>query len=424
MKQRLNDLKAQEELDKVNEDAKKLLDTQTANLENNIKAIDTNLLKGKGLTAKDRENEIALKAKYEDEKATLTDNYNTTILNNTDKFKASINENENENYTDSLKNTTDYYSNLIKEVDKNSEVLSNKTSIIFNDVKSNFANKQDVNLLSTLFNFNPNELEKQLAEITNKITEAQNNINNGTSKKDILDKELNDILTTAERRKEIEVELTNIEEEQSDARLSIAEAEAEKRKAINENIIAISESSMQATSSLFQSVIDNNDASYAEAENRYKQQLEDGLITKDQYDKKLLVAQQKQNEKNKKWQSGIAMIDGIGGAVKAFAGAMSLGPIAGPIVGGIQSAAIMASTVASIRKIYAETVSDSSSGGSGGSVSSASVASITAPLTYSTNVTTQSQEEQLNTPIKVYVLESDITNTQNKVKVVQNESTF
>ena len=294
-------------------------------------------------------------------------------------------------------------------------------STIFNDTKSNFANKQDVNFLSTLFNFNPNELEKQLAEITNKITEAQNNIKDGTSNKDILDKELNDILTTAERRKEIEVELTKIEEEQSDARLSIAEAEAEKRKAINENIIAIAEGSMQATSSLFQSVIDNNDASYAEAENRYQQQLEDGLITKDQYDKKLLVAQQKQNEKNKKWQAGIAMIDGIGGAVKAISGAMSLGVIAGPIVGGIQASAIMASTVASIKKIYAEKVSDSSSGGS---VSSASVAAISAPLNYSTNVTTQSQEENLNQAIKVYVTESDITDVQNKVRVSVSEATF
>lgn len=292
----------------------------------------------------------------------------------------------------------------------------------YNKAKTEVSNQQDISFWNTLFNINPTELDEQLSEITQRINIAKQNIIGGEDRVNILNKELEDLNTTAERKKEIEEEITNITKEQSDLRLEIAEAEAEKRKAINENMMAIVEGSLQSTSSVFQSVIDNNDASYAEAEKRYQQQLESGKITKDQYDKEILAAQQKQNEKNKKWQAGIAMVDGISGAVKALSGAMSLGPIAGPIVGGVQAAAIIASTVASIRKIYAQKVSDT--GGSGGSVSSSSVADISAPLIYSANVTTQSQEEKLNQPIKVYVTESDITNVQNKVRVSESEATF
>lgn len=375
-------------------------------------------VKGSSATVEQKK---ALILKYNNEYKKITDNYNTTIKNINYKFNDDINKLEQESYDGQLTITKEYYSNLTKEVDRQNEILLNKMSITYNSIKSNFANKQDVDFISTLFNFNPTALEKQLAEITNKILEAQNTINKGTSNKEVLNEELNNIITTAERRKEIEKEITAIELEESDARTAIAEAEAEKRKAINENIMAIGEQSLQGTSSLFQSVIDNNDASYAEAEKRYKDQLESGVITKDQYDKKLLAAQQKQNEKNKKWQAGIAMIDGLVGATKALSGAMSLGPIAGPIVGGLEAAAIIASTVANIKKIYAQKVSDSSSGGS---VSSSSVAAISAPLNYSANVTTQSQEERLNKATKVYVVESDITNAQAKAKVVQNETTF
>ena len=47
---------------------------------------------------------------------------------------------------------------------------------------------------------------------------------------------------------------------------------------------------------------------------------------------------------------------------------------------------------------------------------------ISSPINYTTEVKGAQAEEEV--PQRVYVVESDITNTQSKVKTVQDESTY
>lgn len=268
------------------------------------------------------------------------------------------------------------------------------------------------------------DLQNQIDRSNRIIQDAQSNIAFRIDENTMLLQQLKNLDLTAEKRAEIEAKITENERVNVEDRVRIAEEEFIKRRAINENLMAISEEGFNAASSSFQAIIDNNDAAFEETRANLEAQYEQGEITKEKYDKQLLKAQQDQNEKNKKWQAGIAMIDGLVGAGKALSGAMELGPIAGPIIGGIQAAAIIASTAATIKKIYAQRVSDSGASSSNASVSATAASAINAPLNYSANVLTQSQEAQLNKPTKVYVVESDITEAQNKNRVIVSESTF
>lgn len=142
---------------------------------------------------------------------------------------------------------------------------------------------------------------------------------------------------------------------------------------------------------------------------------------------------EKNAEKNAKKVKALriasATIDMLNGAVTAFASAMSLGPIAGPIVGAANAAAVIAMGIANINKIK----SASTSGGGGASPSApATPAVVDAPnvqtsLTTTRNVTTASEEERLNNMAKeqrVYIVSSDIEAALDDNKTRVEESSF
>ena len=184
----------------------------------------------------------------------------------------------------------------------------------------------------------------------------------------------------------------------------------------NETIKGLNANLAQSTKSL-------NDNLKSEETKRRKEQFEN--------DKKLRIAQ--------------ATIDGLQGAVAAFAGAMRLGPIAGPIVGSILAAAVATTTALNIEKIR-KTQFDSGkpevvaantgavSAGGAGAVNTGSSAINTSSAGGMTQfnqslvggrvagVDTTGQTGPLHQ--RVYVVESDITTTQNRVRVLENNSTF
>lgn len=138
-----------------------------------------------------------------------------------------------------------------------------------------------------------------------------------------------------------------------------------------------------------------------------------------------------------------AIISGLQGAAQAFAGAFSLGPIAGPIVGAALAALVLATTGAQVKAIRAvkfdETglstnqppeaanISLPNTGGTsvastsltGGGFTSFTEGATGAPTTTGPTFTPFTGGSQ-----KVYVLESDITATQRRVQVLENNSTF
>lgn len=117
-------------------------------------------------------------------------------------------------------------------------------------------------------------------------------------------------------------------------------------------------------------------------------------------------------------QSIISMLTGV---TQAVSQAMQLGPIAGPILGAINSATVIATGIANINKIKSANKNTSPSSAKA-SVSGAVTQNIVAPVEYG-QVTGQSADIALKDQ-KVYVTETDITNTQNKVSVAESEARF
>ena len=95
-------------------------------------------------------------------------------------------------------------------------------------------------------------------------------------------------------------------------------------------------------------------------------------------------------------------------------------PYVGPALGIAASAAAVISGMANVRAIMSESMSSSSQ--------SASVTAPSAmdapPIEYTRNLIGDKELDEINQPIRCYVLEQDITKSQNKVKVTEMNATF
>ncbi len=174
-------------------------------------------------------------------------------------------------------------------------------------------------------------------------------------------------------------------------------------------------------------------------------QYKNGTILKEEYDARLakldkqakekeLAEKKKAFESEKKTKIASATIAGIQGAISAFTGAMSLGPIAGPIVGGVLAAAVAAMTAINISKIKSTKFDgggDAGGGGMRGAIGGGTTeaASPTPPslslFGTAGSSTGQGQQDQglrQQTMVKAVVVESDITNTQNRLATYQQRS--
>jgi hypothetical protein len=121
-----------------------------------------------------------------------------------------------------------------------------------------------------------------------------------------------------------------------------------------------------------------------------------------------------------------AIIDGILGGIAAFTGMVQTipGP-AGMIAGALAASTVAISTAASIKKMNAVKVGKGGGGGGANmpSISMAGLAASQAPVQATTQVTGASTEAAMQ-DTRVYVVESDITNTQRKVSTAESEATF
>ena len=157
-----------------------------------------------------------------------------------------------------------------------------------------------------------------------------------------------------------------------------------------------------------------------------KERVKNGKITEEQGKKEF--------EESKKLQVATAIINGLAGVAMAVSTAMSLGPIAGPIMAAVNSAMVIATTATQIAKIKS-----TSFDGGGSSVSGDIAAAVATPTPaavaytpqYSTNVTGQSETVNLANAVnegqrdqRVYVVESDINEAGKRVEIREAESTF
>ena len=130
-------------------------------------------------------------------------------------------------------------------------------------------------------------------------------------------------------------------------------------------------------------------------------------------------------EKQKKMQIAAATMNMLGGLISTWTSVMNpanawmtiFGQIA---MGAIQSASILGMGIANIQKIK----QTSFDGGSTPSISSGAIANtIIAPNAYSQSVQGASTEQSIK-DTRVYVLESDISNTQGRVSVQETENRY
>jgi hypothetical protein len=144
------------------------------------------------------------------------------------------------------------------------------------------------------------------------------------------------------------------------------------------------------------------------------------------------------SEEQKKLQIAQAVINTIGGAAGAFLQAMSTYPApAGPIIGAAMAALATATGIAQISKMKSTTKDNANvSGTNVGTNTSAGVSmpdlSMTnvsplldaqADLNRMTTLTVDADQKQTQ-PQRVYVVESDITEAQKRVSVVEDNATF
>ena len=121
-----------------------------------------------------------------------------------------------------------------------------------------------------------------------------------------------------------------------------------------------------------------------------------------------------------------ATIQAILGAQQAFTSLSSI-PIVGPALGAVAAAGAIAAGIANVKKILAVKV-PGQSGGGGGSVPSIATAAPLSP-TAPTITPTKLDQESINNignaiPVRAYVVESDITQSQNRMNRIQNAAKF
>lgn len=158
-----------------------------------------------------------------------------------------------------------------------------------------------------------------------------------------------------------------------------------------------------------------------------KERVKNGKITEEQGKKEF--------EQTKKLQIAAAIVNGLAGVAMAVSTAMSLGPIAGPIMAAVNSALVITTTAMQIAKIKSTTFDSGGGGSVGGDVASAAATPTPAAVEYtprySTNVTGESETVNLANAVserqkdtRVYVVESDINEAGKRVEIRESESTF
>ena len=136
-------------------------------------------------------------------------------------------------------------------------------------------------------------------------------------------------------------------------------------------------------------------------------------------------ASQREVRKAKNLRIAGATIEMLSGVVTAIAQAQQLGPIAGPIMAAINSAAVIAAGTANINKIKSQQVSTSGSGSSTPAVVNAPA--VVPSVNEVRNITSDREEERLNQMAgdqRVYILSSDLEADRDQRRVQIAETTF
>lgn len=283
-----------------------------------------------------------------------------------------------------------------------------------------------------------NLTETQIADFNLKIAEARKS--DLENQKTTIEKQMIEAkkIGDPEAFKNLKYQLEQITLSISDATVNIVEANREKIQ----SMLSDASKYLDIASNLANSFVDiyqyKMDAidSVSDAEinaiNSSNKSEEEKTKLVEQEEQKRYELKKKLFEKQKAWQIANAWIAFASGTVGIWSQSLSqLGPIAGPIVAGVETAALLATTIAQTNAISKQKM-DSPSNGSSGSSGSPGSASSAAIIALSPNKTslTSSQENlnMMNSSNKTnnisVVKVSDINNVQNKVQVRDNNTNY
>lgn len=187
---------------------------------------------------------------------------------------------------------------------------------------------------------------------------------------------------------EIELAQTENEQEQAEKRIQIAQQEAERKKAVQQNYLTFMNGIASAMTSVLDAIAEQEDVSF---------------------------------EDQKKLKIASATISTLEGTIAGFMSGVNSG-LPAPynlILAATTAATVLTTGLLNIRKIAQTTKSNANASGASASAASKTVAS--PPEIVNLN----SVSDNIELPdTRVYVVESDITNAQNRVQVVENNSTI
>lgn len=127
-----------------------------------------------------------------------------------------------------------------------------------------------------------------------------------------------------------------------------------------------------------------------------------------------------------------ATIDTIASAVSGFRAGYNqwkdAGPMAwmAPVQAAINATAALVAGYAQVQKIASVDTSGAAQASGGGATALAipNIEGLSSPIDYTRQVTTETEREQMNQDNRVYILESDIQQSNNRVRVREEETTF
>ena len=133
---------------------------------------------------------------------------------------------------------------------------------------------------------------------------------------------------------------------------------------------------------------------------------------------------EQQAKKVKNLRIATATMDMLTGIVGAISSAAPLGPV-GWAMGALQASSIAIMGAANIKKIKSTNVNGSSSSSGSASVTP-NIGSYSSeiPASYTRNITTSSEMDEMNKEQRVVLVESDMVDALNRVQIRENESSF
>ena len=241
-----------------------------------------------------------------------------------------------------------------------------------------------------------------------------------TKEVDAINEQLKNNMLTVEQKAQLNAQLTDLENERL---LKEAEYTANSKALHEEWIDSIHQVGFSSLDEFAKLTNALNAVSQAQLD-EYKRLYDAGKISKEKFEK----LQNEELEKQAALQIATTIMQTGAGIASVWAQAAQLGPIAGPIIAGIQTAAYVANAAAQIQSIKTALKSGTAGDTSHGNATAVDTSfTLTSPDAYQNTLSDEVQTDlQANAKDnqRVYVVSSDISNAQNNEKTTVTTATF